>query len=39
MKLEGVVRFEPDEIAEWVKDRRIPARKIIEASLPSKARV
>lgn len=39
MKLEGVVRFDLDEIAEWLKDRRIPARKIIEACLPSKERM
>ncbi len=27
LKLEGVVRFDPDEIAEWIRERRIPARK------------
>lgn len=29
LKLEGVVRFDPDEIGEWLRDRRIPARKIL----------
>jgi len=27
-KLEGVVRFDTDEISEWLKERRVPARKI-----------
>jgi excisionase family DNA binding protein len=27
-RLEGVIRFDPDEIDEWLKERRVPARKI-----------
>lgn len=27
-RLEGVIRFDPDEIEEWLKERWVPARKI-----------
>jgi excisionase family DNA binding protein len=28
LKLEGVVRFDPEEIAQWLRERSIPAGKL-----------
>jgi excisionase family DNA binding protein len=31
LKLEGVVRFDPDEVAEWLRECQISARKLYES--------